>query len=58
MDRLDSMRVFLRVAETGSFTKAADLLDMPRATVSAAVQQLEAQLGSRLLHRTDRKSVV
>ncbi|PBD23014.1 LysR family transcriptional regulator, partial [Pseudomonas aeruginosa] len=30
MDRLDSMRVFLRVAETGSFTKAADLLDMPR----------------------------
>ncbi len=35
MDRLDSMRVFLRVAETGSFTKAADLLDMPRATVSA-----------------------
>ncbi|WP_134517080.1 helix-turn-helix domain-containing protein, partial [Pseudomonas aeruginosa] len=27
MDRLDSMRVFLRVAETGSFTKAADLLD-------------------------------
>ncbi|MCS8469581.1 LysR family transcriptional regulator, partial [Pseudomonas aeruginosa] len=26
MDRLDSMRVFLRVAETGSFTKAADLL--------------------------------
>lgn len=41
MDRLDSMRVFLRVAETGSFTKAADLLDMPRATVSAAVQQLE-----------------
>ncbi|TLJ11047.1 LysR family transcriptional regulator, partial [Pseudomonas aeruginosa] len=54
MDRLDSMRVFLRVAETGSFTKAADLLDMPRATVSAAVQQLEAQLGSRLLHRTTR----
>ncbi len=55
MDRLDSMRVFLRVAETGSFTKAADLLDMPRATVSAAVQQLEAQLGSRLLHRTTRQ---
>ena len=54
MDRLDSMRVFLRVAETGSFTKAADLLDMPRATVSAAVQQLEAQLGSRL-HRTTRQ---
>ena len=54
MDRLDSMRVFLRVAETGSFTKAADLLDMPRATVSAAVQQL-AQLGSRLLHRTTRQ---
>ncbi|MGV8308087.1 LysR family transcriptional regulator, partial [Pseudomonas aeruginosa] len=55
MDRLDSMRVFLRVAETGSFTKAADLLDRRRDRRPRHVQQLEAQLGSRLLHRTTRQ---
>jgi len=55
MDRLDVMRVFVRVAETGSFTKTADELGLPRATVSIAVQQLEATLGARLLHRTTRR---
>lgn len=55
MDRVETMQVFVRVAETGSFTKAADGLGLPRATVSAAIQQLEASLGTRLLQRTTRR---
>lgn len=55
MDRFDQYRVFAKVAEMGSFIKAAKALEMPRASVSAAIQQLEAQLGVRLLHRTTRQ---
>lgn len=55
MDRLDQYRVFVRVAEMGSFIKAANALEIPRATASAAVQQLEAAVGTRLLHRTTRQ---
>ncbi|MBI3896983.1 MAG: LysR family transcriptional regulator [Gammaproteobacteria bacterium] len=55
MDRLDAMRIFVQVAELASFTRAAEVLGMPKANVSTAVQQLEAQLGARLLHRTTRK---
>lgn len=55
MDRFDQYRVFVQVAEMGGFTRAAHALGLPRASVSAAVQQLEAQLGARLLHRTTRR---
>jgi len=55
MDRVEAMQVFVRVAECGSFTKAAETLHMPRASVSAAVQQLEARVGARLLSRTTRR---
>jgi DNA-binding transcriptional LysR family regulator len=55
MDRLERYRVFIQVADTGSFIKAAHALGLSRATVSAAVQQLEAGLGTRLLHRTTRR---
>jgi DNA-binding transcriptional LysR family regulator len=55
MDRFDQYRVFVQVAEMGSFIKAAHALEMPRASVSAAIQQLEAQVGTRLLHRTTRQ---
>ena len=55
MDRLDLLRLFLRIADTGSFTRAAEQSGLPRATVSVAVQQLEARLGVRLLHRTTRR---
>lgn len=55
MSQVPWMRVFLRVAELSSFTAAAESLGLPKASVSTAVQQLEAQLGTRLLHRTTRR---
>lgn len=55
LDRIDLFRIFLRVVECASFTRAADTLGMPRSSVSAAVQDLEARIGVRLLHRTTRK---
>lgn len=55
MDRIDSLRAFLRVAATGSFSHAADQLGLPRPSVSLAIQQLEAKLGVRVFHRTTRK---
>lgn len=54
MDRFDAMRLFTRIVELGSFTKAADDLQLPRATVTHALQQLEKRLGARLLNRTTR----
>lgn len=55
MDKLDQYRVFVQVAEMGSFIKAAHALALPRATVSAAIQQLEEKIGVRLLNRTTRQ---
>ena len=55
MDKLDQYRVFVQVAEMSSFIKAAHALELPRASVSAAIHQLEAELGTRLLHRTTRQ---
>ena len=51
----DDLRVFVRVARLSSFTKAAEQLQVPRATVSTAVQRLESRLGARLLQRTTRR---
>lgn len=55
MDRFDGMRAFVRVVESGSFTKAADNLGWSRTTVTQLVQQLEARLQLKLLHRTTRR---
>ncbi|MCW6027008.1 LysR family transcriptional regulator [Stenotrophomonas sp. SRS1] len=55
MDRFDAMQAFARVVETGSFTKAADTLQMSRTTVTQLVQHLEARLRVRLLNRTTRQ---
>ena len=55
MDRFDAMRAFVRVVETGSFTKAAGNLGLSRTTVTQLVQQLEAHLRIKLLNRTTRK---
>ncbi|MEY4767264.1 MAG: hypothetical protein RI907_3937 [Pseudomonadota bacterium] len=55
MDKFKAMSVFVRVVDLGSFTRAAVALDTPKATVSTLVQELEAQLGVRLLQRTTRR---
>jgi LysR family transcriptional regulator for bpeEF and oprC len=54
MDRFDAMRLFTRIVELGSFTKAGEDLQVPRATVTHTIKQLEARLGVRLLQRTTR----
>jgi DNA-binding transcriptional LysR family regulator len=55
MDRLDAMRLFLRVVERHSFSLAAQDLGLPRSTATEGVKQLEARLGVRLLQRTTRQ---
>jgi LysR family transcriptional regulator for bpeEF and oprC len=55
MDRLQAMEVFTRVVETNSFSKAAELLDLPRGSVSNLIQALEQHVGVRLLNRTTRQ---
>lgn len=55
MDLLEHYRIFLRVAGLGGFTRAADSLGLPKASVSTAVRRLEASLGTQLFHRTTRR---
>lgn len=52
---LEDVRVFTKVAELGSFTKAGDFLGIPKSTVSRKVSELEDSLKVRLLQRTTRK---
>lgn len=58
MDQLAAMRAFVRVVETGTFTRAADTLSMPKATVTKLIQGLEAHLRTKLLNRTTRRVLV
>src|SRR5690606_18334720 len=55
MDLIDQLRVFIRVAQSGGFTLAAEQLGVPRSTVSLAIQQLELRLTTRLFNRTTRQ---
>ncbi len=55
MDQIQAMRIFTRIVELGSFSRAAERLQLPRATVSNAVKRLEQRLGVRLLLRTTRQ---
>jgi DNA-binding transcriptional LysR family regulator len=58
MDRIAAMNAFVRVVEAGTFTKAADTLELPNATVTRLIQSLEQDLQVRLLHRTTRRVTV
>lgn len=58
MDQLSAMRAFLRVVETGNFTRAAEALRLPKATVTNLIQGLEAHLQTKLLNRTTRRVMV
>lgn len=55
MDRLKALQIFKTVAQAGSFCAAANTLDLSTPSVSRTVQELEEQLGARLLHRTTRR---
>lgn len=54
MDRLDTLRVFVAVADSGGFASAARRLLMSAPAVTRAVVALESRIGARLLHRTTR----
>lgn len=54
MDRIDLLRIFVRVLETRSFSRAAADLDISRSVVSAAIQDLEMRFGARMFHRSTR----
>lgn len=58
MDRFTAMSAFVRVVEAGSFTKAAETIDLPKPTVTRLVQGLERDLRVRLLDRTTRSVTV
>jgi LysR family transcriptional regulator for bpeEF and oprC len=55
MDKVKAMQTFVRIVEANSFTKAAETLELPRASLTATLQNLEAFLGTRLLQRTTRR---
>lgn len=55
MDIVESMRIFVQVVDDGSFTRAAEALGIHKPSITKAIQNLECQLGTRILHRTTRK---
>lgn len=57
MEQLDpnDLLIFARVAEAGSFSRAAERLGLPKSTVSRRITQLEARLGERVMQRTTRR---
>ena len=55
MNKLQAMEVFVQVVDAGGFTRAAENMQLPKATVSTLVQALETTLAVKLLHRTTRQ---
>jgi LysR family transcriptional regulator for bpeEF and oprC len=58
MNKLLAMEVFVQVVDAGGFTRAAEIMKLPKATVSTLVQSLELSLSVKLLHRTTRQVTV
>ncbi|MGC9403353.1 LysR family transcriptional regulator [Vibrio genomosp. F10] len=56
MGQLESIRIFIKVVETGSITKASEQLGLAKSAISKRLSELEQQLGTRLINRTTRKS--
>ncbi|MDB5803746.1 MAG: LysR family transcriptional regulator [Betaproteobacteria bacterium] len=54
----NDLLLFARIAEAGSFTRAAERVGLPKSTLSRRISALEEQLGERLLTRTTRKLVL
>lgn len=55
MDKLQAMEIFVQVVDAGGFTRAADIMQLPKATVSTLIRNLEAALSIKLLNRTTRQ---
>jgi LysR family transcriptional regulator, regulator for bpeEF and oprC len=55
MNKLLAMEVFIQVVDAGGFSRAADNMQLPKATVSTLLQALEKELAVKLLHRTTRQ---
>ena len=55
MDRFEDLNAFVTVAETGSFTAAAERLAVAKSAISRRVARLEERLGVQLIHRTTRR---
>ena len=55
MDRIHAMQIFIRVAEAGSFVRAAKTLSLPSSTVTTTIKKLEKYLKVRLFNRTTRR---
>lgn len=55
MNKLQAMEVFVQVVDAGGFTRAAETLKLPKATVSTLIQALETSLAATLLNRTTRR---
>ena len=54
MNQLLAIRTFVRIAESGTFAKAADALRLPHSTASKLIADLEDHLGTKLIQRTTR----
>lgn len=57
-DRLDGVAVFVQVIEAGSFTLAAERMNLTRSAIGKVIARLEARLGVHLLHRTTRSQTL